>query len=293
MSDPLIQDIAEIHNGRMGDVDDKGVRNYVRVFRVVTTLQTHSILSVLYLSVAPQPWDSYVEPDGLVDEDAFLKKLSAHQEDEDWFTWIVTAEYSTKLNWPDYGIEDPTQRATEIFWGGNKFTRPCWQDNQDRAILNSARCYFDPPPEIEDFRFTLKMVKNWATWDPNIIGQYVCTVNDDAWYGFQPGEVKCVDISAERGYEKGIFYWKVSYQFECKPGFGATAWAAVLLDQGYQTLWPSDGTLMVARDTHTGATLTAPALLDGFGQQLAPGASPVFLTYYIYDNAIFSLLNIP
>lgn len=92
--------------------------------------------------------------------------------------------------------------------------------------------------------------------------------------------------------QKGIFCWKVTYNFEAKPGQGTNAWAAVLLDAGYQVL-DANGNPQTAVDQAFGRSFTSPILLNGSGKALGPGGSPVFLTFYLYLNSQFSLLNLP
>jgi hypothetical protein len=298
---PNIVEVQEIWNGRTGNEDDKGERNYTRVFRVITISPNVSSLSVRYAYNIPARFDPYMDADGTPDAGAFAQKIEEHQDQDDPRTWVVVVQYSSKLEYPDYGAENPLNRPSEIEYGSKTVMIPLTQtpvtptSPTAKAIVNSAGSPFDPAPEIEQARLTMRIVRNEPAFDPVVIGAYADTVNNDAWLGFQPGEVKCTGISAKRAYEKGIFYWQVTYEFECKPGQGANAWAFVLLDRGYYTLDNASPPHRLLATDLFGRALTSPALLDGTGKVLSTAANtqPVFITYYGYVPQQFANLNLP
>lgn len=296
--------VKEIWNGRAGSEDDKAERTYTRVYRVITNSTFTSSLSVRYALGIPKRFDVYADADGTMDAGAFVKSVKEHQTD-DPYVWEVAVEYSSVLEHPAEGGEDPLSRPSEIKWGTTKFTKPAEMTADDldisgglalpiviapTAILNSADCIFDPPPEFEDFRLTLSITRNEAAFDPIKIGGFIGTVNLKSFFGFDPREVRCTGISAERVYEKGIFYWKVSYEFEIRAGEGVTAWQSNILDRGYMEY---DGPALVAIVDNLLKPVPEPALLDGEGQALVKGDDPVFLHFTIYSPMDFDLLYLP
>lgn len=279
--------VTETWNSRRGSVGERNLTEYTRSFQVLTDDARTAQVSVLNAPGLPRRYDSYQDADGNQDLNAVCKALEARQDQDDPTTWVVEASYGTL----EPGDESPLLRPTEIEWGSNKFTKVLTQANDGTPVKNSAGESFDPPLEVEEYRLTLKFVRNEANYDPNVLGVFFNTTNMTAWYGFQPNEVVCRGISASRQYEKGSYYWKVTYEFEAKPGEGNLAWAFRVLDQGYFELDVSGNKLLI-RDKFL-APLTAPALLDGTGKKLAAGAAPVFLNVFAYKGRDFNTLNLP
>jgi hypothetical protein len=288
-----ILEVREIWNGRTGSENDKAVRNYTRVYRVITSSPLVGSLAVRYAPDIPRRFDAYVNIDGSFDTEALVKKVTEKQEDEDPNTWLVTVEYSSSTEDPDYGKEEPLDRPSEINWGSTKVHVPAVKDIFDEAIVNSADDPFNPPIEEEQCRVTLQIVKNQIAFDGPNLGTFVNHVSSAPFFGFDTGEVKCVGIGAQRQYERGQFFWKVTYDFECRPGEGLDAWSAVVLDRGFNQLEPFPKGRTPIRDKVTGAQFSTPTLLDGTGQILDQDADPVYLTFVIYPTADFNQLRLP
>jgi hypothetical protein len=224
---------------------------------------------------------------GNADPGALAKEITARQAgDDEPFTWIVEVRYSTNIEQPDYGNLNPLLRPPEVSWGIAKFTRPLWKDKDGNAITNSAKEYFDPPLETEDFRITLTIERNEASYSADTTLKYVMSVNEKPFFGAAAETVKCVGIRGQRAFEKATLYWKVTYEFEVRE----EKWDAVVIDQGYSEL--KDGVAVPIRDRRTGTAFGSPQRLDGTGKPLTPGQDTVFLTFKVHFIKDFTPLNL-
>lgn len=287
-----IVSVNEVWMGRQGEIAEKGERTYSRAFRVITSGTTIEAAEVLLATGIPRRYDVYASQNGDIDTTAYCHRVSARQED-DPVVWMVEAQYSTKVEQEDKADEHPLQRAAEIEWGSNKFTRPLERANDGSPVRNSAGDAFDPPPEIEDVRLTLKIARNQVDFSPDVIVIYEGAVNDDLWFGFLPGEVRCTGIGAKSAHEKGISFWQVTYSFEMRINFLSrdnTAWAFKILDQGFTEVVSGERKRILDK---FGAPVQNAAMLDGAGAKLAIGGTPVFRTFYAYANQTFANLQLP
>jgi hypothetical protein len=97
------------------------------------------------------------------------------------------------------------------------------------------------------------------------------------------------DITWRRFYVgfQSYWIWDVSYRIIVDRD---RLHKAILLDQGYYTL---DGTDRVPITDITGALVASPVLLDGSGDLLSSGASPVFREFEINPRATWETLELP
>src|SRR5581483_6338239 len=140
--------VREIWNGRRGSADEKAVREYARVFRVVTS---NSLDGALVAETAVDPFNgtaipnlfaSYIEPNGTTfDLTAIARKIDVVQDDSDPNTWLVTVSNP-----------NPLLRPSEIKWSFAQFQRIADVDIYGAAVVNSAGEAFDPPAEKDDSR---------------------------------------------------------------------------------------------------------------------------------------------
>lgn len=295
--------VKETWDSRSGSEDDMGEREYVRTFRVVTDDPLTSSLSVRYATGIPARFDPYQDADGNIDAGSFVKEIRESQDQDNPFTWLVSVTYSSKLEQPEYGDEDPLARPAEISRGTIKFLVPATTDRDGNAIVNSANQAFDPPIEREEYRRTLRVVKNLITYD-DTWEEYLDAVNDKAWFGFEAGEAKLVNLTAVRKYEKGLEYQEVTFEIEGAPPFTRfdalligdprpvsteRTWTKHVLDQGYRDIDDK-----VFRDKESGQPKATPTLLDGEGAALVLGVDrPVFLDFDLNPDMNFDLLPIP
>ena len=288
----MILSANEIWNGRQASVDTKNVRNYTRTFRIITDSMLDGPFQVTAIPPPfPVLFGFYSDPAGGIDLGALCNKITPRQTDEP-FVWEVTCEFSSKIDNPEQAQDgsaqqNPLLRPPVVKWSMAKFQRPVDQDNDGSPIVNSAGERFDPPIEIDDSRPVLHISRNEATVDPSLIVQYQDAVNADTFFGCDPGTAKMDSICAESAFENGVFYWKFEYEIH----FRFDGWAVQPLDQGYHHL--VSGVPSVNRDPQSGNPYPAPRLLDGAGNMLGSGGTPVFLSFDVYNSLPFAPLSLP
>jgi hypothetical protein len=294
----------EIWEGRTATIDDKGHREYTREFRFTTNADTDDAATICLSPLIPPLYTPYVVPNGF-DTGALLTRISTAQEQGEPTVWKVTLHYSTRSHdasrhpgnpnpsSADQFSQSPFDRPPLITWDAVQYTRPLVKDVvTSKPVLNSAGERFDPPPEIDDSRIVLIYERNEPVYDSNVAVSYRDSVNSDTWNGFDPGTVKLSKISANLEYEKGVFYWRVRYEFHIRDN-----WQVSLLDHGSKQLTNDNPPLLVHIISKSGGIIDD--LLDGNGKQLPPTnpasdrfANAVFKTYNAYTQIAFAPLQI-
>ena len=180
---------------------------------------------------------------------------------------------------------------------------------------NSAWTPFDPPPEAEYSRLSIRITRNHAVYPTALMGAFQDTVNAAPFFininGFQlmvpPFVARLVGVSGSRQFAEESPYWRVSYELLLD---FYTTWRVLLLDRGFQeakeeedaqALRDSDDNgdpipLGMNKEKHNiiddkGLPLTAPVLMDGHGKVMMGGSSPIYLWYAIYQERDFSQLQ--
>lgn len=292
----------EIWEGRQGEVDEKGVRRYVRTFRVFTDSRGDGPLAVRGASGLPVLFAPYVEPTGYMDLFARAKRIRPAVTD-DPLTWIVTVEYDTETGNPTDNKENdgsssqpgqsrsPDLEPISIEWGSVRTKRVVTKDFvTELPIANSSREAFDPPFEVDDFNPTVTISRNETYFSPNTIRTFQGCVNELNFLGWADGKVLCQEIKASLKFTDNLAYWRVSYTFE----FNVNGWKLRIVDAGFTTTDAAEGGSSLNpvkfRDKR-GASYSTPTLLNGSGAKLAAGAEPVILEFDVYDTADFGVLG--
>lgn len=183
------------------------------------------------------------------------------------------------------------------------------------AVMNSAGVPFDPPPEepytirtvrvsqyVEDF--SGEMIDYWT----NVVNSELVNIAWD-WEGYydswKPLQAKIFSISATAELINDFFYvWKYTIEVH----INGKGWRKQILDRGTERAAGSGdpdgkGGYISLGDIKAGQPLTrairdpdgyptaTPVLLDGKGQPLNPGKSPVWLEYTNNIEAPFSQLG--
>lgn len=285
-----VVDVSEIWNGRFGSEDEKAIRQYARVFRVITDSILTGPAEVSVGNGLPRRFDAYQDASGYTDTLAIAQSIDIRQTD-DPFTWEVVCHYSNRTDEPALGETDPISRPTEIEVDFEQFQRVAENDIKGNPIYNSAGERFDPPAEMDDSRPVIIMTRIEASLDYATLLQYQDAVNSKPWLGFAAKTVK-LRIKARRHYENNVYYWQITYTFSIR----WDTWELKTLDQGYFFL-DSNGNRQMITDKF-GQPLAAPALLDGSGNQLAYSVvakkfNSIFLVWDVYNSIDFNLLNLP
>ncbi len=300
--------VTEDTKGRDGDYQGDGrERNYTRVFSVYMTSPFDGAITAINALGIPRMYVPYVTLTEM-DLTAWCKTITATPTTSS-LIWKVTCKYSSRLNRPDQnqsgpnGPTPPDQRVPEISLDTTRVTVPLLADTGGKKILNSANALYDPPPEEEEKRLVLKITRNELTYDYVFANDIQDSLNDRPFFGFKKGAVKCSHISAVNQFEQGIYFWKVSYQFDIRPekippnalmvSLPATfpanqseAWTRWYLDRGFND---KDGKPCVDKFKQP---MTTPALLDGNGLQLAFDGVPVYRGHRVFPFRDFRALNL-
>jgi hypothetical protein len=304
--------VTEIWNGRTNSVSDVQRRTYRRVFRVRCDTMTDGPVKVRLTSGMPAYRDPYVHVlSGEWDLGALAKSIDATQEDDDPHYWIVTVDYDsvwdgTKIDpalqpavpsgqgeQQGSGHERVTGKPLEISYDGEEYQKVVEKAMSspstgefDEDIKTSAGSRFDPAPEIEASRLVLTIVRNELAFDVSQALEYGDTINNAVWYGFPARTVKMSMPKADRQFEEGIFYWKVTYRFKVRK----ETWVKDLLDQDVYFLDAGVRKQIIDPRTHT--PVTRPQLLNGAGAVLAVGADGEYLSKFVYPEKDFSALGL-
>lgn len=294
-----------------GDVDDKLARRYTRTFQVVCDSTLDGPYQVGSALGIPRIGDIYATPTEF-DFGARCTSVKPERDTDNLILWTVTAEYSNKSENPEKSqAKKPLERRAKISWQQEDSQRPLQKatlivENDDGTITefpdspikNSASDHYDPPVEIQDPKVVLQIVKNQATFSPQLAFEYRKAVNADPFFGAAPGQWKVKQITGEEAFEEGLVYWVVTYRFD----FREDGWDIVLLDAGYNERVVADSTgptikydkkVIVGKDQ---TPLAKPSPLNGRGVPLdvdAPDEAYVYTRWSHYPKKPYSALTLP
>lgn len=306
---------GEIWNVRKGS-ETEVLHEYDRVFIVVTDNLLEGPQFVLALGTClPAIGDSYVDADGSPDAISLCYKVDATQDQQDPWTWKVECHYSSDLSLI------PLSMSVKKHWTTQKFQRVVYEsltlsaDGTPLAVGNSAGEMFDPPPTRDENRMVLTLVRNelaysgigpWVgtTYDPAIASKYMDTLNDDTFFGFAAGLVKCESIVGEEITTGPVTYWVVTYVFHCRSGnvLGSTVddWNYRPLDAGFREIYErADLTFGLTPILVNGHPVAQPYPLNGAGVALVIDfTKPIlqqltFWNFKIYPDNDFSVWGFP
>jgi len=278
-----IVSVQEI-TGAQAALNEKFERTYTRKFRVITDSALVGAAAVGN-AVPPVIGSSYLTATES-DLGAFCNSIQPVQDSDNPRVWEVTVEYGPQ----EPGDENPLNRPLEISWSFAQFTRVCDRDINGHALLNSAGDFFDPPPEIDDSRPVLTIVRNEASFDPAQAIDYQDAVNSDSFLGFAAGTAKVMGISSSLQFESNIFFWKTSYEFQ----FRRDGWKLSVLDQGrYKTNHKPIPEKDSGGNDMVGTHVSDPVPLDGSGNPLTnpTPSTAVFREFDVYKQRAFSAFN--
>jgi hypothetical protein len=184
-------------------------------------------------------------------------------------------------------IDNPLLRPATVRFSSVKRMIVVKRDNNLDLVQNSAGIPFDPPVQMEQARLGMHVQQNVAKFDPTIISTYGYAINSTKWAGGDPKTWRCEDISAERKFEEGIFYWQRSFFFVYKED----GW------DPYEVLDQGAGYRATFVDTHltkfyaNGSPLPK-GLLNGAGGKLPVGDAAVYKKFNIHDELDFNALKL-
>ena len=218
--------------------------------------------------------------------------------------WHVDVEYSTETDDGD----DPLNREPRMSFNFQTFRVPIVGElDQDAAgdadkvfkgaMRTTAGEIFDPPPEMDESRPVLKIVRNESTFKPLTAMLFQDAVNEAPWGGAQARQVKVNRISTSGKESEKINgftyeYYPVTYELHYK----RETWDIRLLNAGWYYLNaagadPTDPDNLVEFKDSSGKPRKG--LLADDGTALADGEAVTYVRKRAYKELNFNLLNLP
>jgi hypothetical protein len=269
-------------------------RTYVRSFVVVTSDRLVGPIAVRAASGIPGIGTHYengvptLDPRHEFDNGSFVQQIDV-EEMSDQIEWRVTVSYGP---W-NPAIFDPDRLLwpVRVQFGGEKTEKVIFFDKSGNPIRNSATDRFEDPITIDDHVTTLLITRNElvSAFDIEFASQYSDTINDDVWNGIPAGQARMgIITTSEEKYDSNAFRWYYTVTYPVM--VSRKPWRKDLLDQGYNQI--GAGGKLVSIKGPDGQPINDARALDGAGHELPPSGTPVTLTYYVYDEADWSLLAI-
>jgi hypothetical protein len=288
-----VTSVREVFDRRSSKQNAQWQRTYTRVWEVETDspyIGPGTARAAIPVSLGNHYKVLAADGTTVVEEDtgSFATEIeaTASSHADDGCTFEVTVQYTPydPTQWP----QNPINYPIRVGWGFAKFETVVEEDKDGNKVTNSAGDYFDPPITMDDTRPLLKVTRNEATYNPAMAKTWKDTINSLTWNGFDPYTVKVGEITGDLQYNPECgFYFEVTYEFEIE----VKGWRKLILDQGLRALDSGTGKQYAILD-EKGEEITSPVLLDGSGNKLANGASPVYLSFKVYTEADFTPLNI-
>jgi hypothetical protein len=279
-----ITSIFEIPDGRSATIGPNWARTFGRTFQVETdsaAVGPVAIAHALPFAIGTPYQTSTEKYPG-----AYIQNFRFDAASSDGRTWRVGVEYGPfdASQFP----ENPFDRRPDYEWSFVEFQRIVDEDIHGEAIVNTAKEYFDPPVEIDDSRPVCTVTRNEDHFNIHLAKEFRDSINESEFWGWPAYTVKCKSISAKLALDPLVgWYWVVTYILEFNPD----QWGREILSQGLRQL-NTAGTAY-APILINGSQTTSPVPLDEKGHALPPDGDPVFLTFDVYREMDFSILNLP
>lgn len=299
----FIEHVGEIPEGRRGTpFSGDGNRVYQRQFRVITRNRHFSTLMATTAPGLPSYFTPYVVGPTEAPLEYDLLPLHTRREAENdpkhWNVWVVTCYYETVMppGGPpsSYGGEgpqgggggsanNPELEPRKISCGTESIVQAPLVDLDEKPYVNAAGQPFSPAPTFDFKAIVVTVSINQLTYSEFNAALYENAVNSDSPFGYPPGTVQVVSISAESEYRGSLFYWRATYKlrfsaiWDKDPGtelYVLRKWQPRFLNAGTmkKVFKPAlnDFELQHIDDPRTNVPITDPIPLDIFGTGPAP-----------------------
>lgn len=299
--------------GRSANYNNEGHRTYERTYIVRTDDKTDDAVRVLRCVGVPRlyfPWVAATESD----TDALCTELAAEQLRESPYYWEVKATYSTDNKKQDPQQNEPPLKRPARITFTHVMRQKIYEGSQSRgsenipdhspdpAILNIVGFgpsnqveVFDPPVLIDEAIPVLTIQRYEQFINPQIISQYVNTVNEDVFFTFAPRTCKLNNITVDVEIEEmGQRVRQVTYEIHHRP----ESWDLRILDVGTK-YWSGNGVGQGSLVEHNESGEQTKFLLNGKGGKLDSGKEAVFIRVKCdknkgpYKTQTFANLNLP
>jgi hypothetical protein len=175
-------------------------------------------------------------------------------------------------------------------------------------VKNSANEPPDPPMMTDYHDLALRVSVNRAEYNQNLASRYMGAVNNDPFFGFPAGKVKCTLFTGEEQRAGGLIFWQHDYEFQIRT-FDSDplniGWLRRFKDEGFRELllnattneWEYKDILSEIENedgTITKKPVSKPAPLDGAGREITPGSNTPdhYIEIQDFDQLPFSVLGL-
>lgn len=297
-----IVSVKECFGGRSGSIDNQYARTYVRIFDVETS---DPVVGWVAVRSAVDPYTGVFIPgigihydngagpyDPLHEYDfgSFVNSSSG-ETDGSPTAWKVTVNYAP---WPAGQFDsNPINHKLRVKFAGERIDRIVDFDNAGNPIINSAGDRFGDPVVVDDSLRLMIITRNElvSDFDPETIPTYSYSLNNGTWNGFAAHRCKMglIESSDEQWDPNNqVWYYTITYPVQVEKT--GEVWSKKLLDQGYNVLEPYGGGAVPYMPK--GQPVSDPVALDGAGNVLGSGGSPVVLDFDVFPEANWATLGI-
>ncbi len=291
--------------------DDEGHREYRIVHRVrASTIDgPQVVLLTPGLPLVGSPWafDNDFDPWAMCFP---FMRIETEVRDEPNTIWRVEQKFSTKplFRCQDIPIEDPLLEPADISGSFVKYTKEVTEDKDGNKIKSSSHEMIRGPQVEFDFnRSSVTISQNVSLLELDVFTPMVDTVNDAVLWGLGARQIKLSNVSWERKVLGSCgFYYTRSLEFD----IDATTFDRNIVDEGTKVLsghweeagWTLDNIDGGAPDKTNPQHFNrykdrndenSRVMLDGNGEPLAVGATPIEIPLDYYGESNFLLLGIP
>jgi hypothetical protein len=259
-------------------------RTYTRFWLIETSGKEVGAVEVLK-AVPVAIGQSYVTATEF-DAGAFVNEISVSEVGEDGCSWLATVQYGP-YNAIETQPQVPTDAQPEMNWSWAQFRKVVKRDKDDKPVLNTAFDPFDPPLEIDDPRPILQIVRNEATFNPDLVYAYRNAINDAPWFGGDPLCWKVTSIIPQRLFNADIgYYYRMTYEWQFDPD----TWVFKVPNVGMRALNLSltKQSKMLDSDGHP---IDEPRPLKPDGTPKGIGQAADNLEFHIYPELSFDVFN--
>ncbi|MGL5095881.1 MAG: hypothetical protein ACRDD1_09845, partial [Planctomycetia bacterium] len=202
-------------------------------------------------------------------------------------SWLVTCLFDSKGD-EEKEEENPEDRTPDVEHGCAEFTRAFDREvNEDGSpggpVLNGAGQPFGAPAEIDDSRPVLVIERNEPNFTVKLQLEYKDAVNDDQFYGEEPGCWKMKCPTARLVKEGELRYHRVRYEIH----HNENKWFKEILDQG---LYKKSGNTLEPIKDKDGQAVTEPVNMKD-GDKLPDGETH-FIKFKAYKRKPFRKLRL-
>lgn len=229
------------------------------------------------------------DPWSIADPDVICASVKASQFNDASLLWIVTADYVLRPTlWPvDIFID--FSRSRELI-------SPLRKTIFNEPICNSANQRFDPDIETDVFDMQITRVRNVQTFSAGLASLYMDSVND-APIQVTGNNLSSLTLGAETarvvGYRgdpvhaNGMAYYVETVTL----GIRLEEWKLNRLDDGRMEFQAGGGAIQINILDTQGMPVAEPVMLNGSGNRLAPGGTPVYKSFKIYKKLPFAAIG--